>query len=128
MPSRWQAHCSTQMHDCSHNFACVMAPPCCTCRLTTCDRRPGSGVLACLTQRMVVRCGLTAELAHSELTRSCVLAELTAAAQAAAPFLAAEQSRRAGGLAVHIRTIACCGASGTVSFSMLGALRRLCKP
>ena len=58
---------------------------------------------------------------HGHIT----FAELTAAAQAAAPYLAAEQSRRAGGLAVHIRTIACCGASGTVSFSMLGALRCL---
>lgn len=59
----------------------------------------------------------------AQLVFCCVAAELTAAAQAAAPFLAAEQSRRAGGLVVHIRTIACCGASGTVSFSMLGAPR-----
>lgn len=35
--------------------------------------------------------------------------------------MAAEQRRRSGGLDVRVRTIAYCGASGTVSYSMLGA-------
>lgn len=48
-------------------------------------------------------------------------AELAAAAQAVAPFLAAEQRRRSSGGDVRVRTIAYCGASGTVSYSMLGA-------
>lgn len=56
------------------------------------------------------------------LVKSCTTAaELAAAAQAVAPFVAAEQRRRSGGLDVLVRTIAYCGASGTVSYSMLGA-------
>ncbi len=59
---------------------------------------------------------------HANLVKRYITAaELAAAAQAVAPFMAAEQRRRSGGLDVRVRTIAYCGASGTVSYSMLGA-------